>query len=255
MKLLVFLLFFVMVKAQNSNVIQFIGNYVSKDEESRRDFCVTKYCLLDANYLFSGATQNKSVRPCDDFKEFALGTFVKYKSVSDRDRYVGFNTDLSKVYLEQMRKVLASPVNKNDNRVTKGIKQLFSKCVTSNYVRQNGVREIREYARHLGLTFYPESDQRDFSLKKHMEQEPIRVLLELFNTVLSRKRHSVGTNDTDILTLQHFEKTFMLQQLSGYTDMLNDMNFVQKNTSLDQQKMEFIAIANKQIEFYNLLVS
>jgi hypothetical protein len=70
--------------------LQFLGNFTSQDEETNQEFCETKFCLEDAHNLFSSTTQNASVRPCDDFKEFAVGNFIKNRVVSDRYQFNGF---------------------------------------------------------------------------------------------------------------------------------------------------------------------
>lgn len=48
------------------------------------EFCGSKICLLDGSRLLDSATDNKSVTPCDDFKEFSMGKFIKYRALHDR---------------------------------------------------------------------------------------------------------------------------------------------------------------------------
>src|SRR5690349_13117206 len=120
MKIFLLIFAFSSIEAQNSFDLQYLGKSLSPEKAAERNLCETKYCLLDAQYLFSAATQNESVRPCDDFKEFAVGTFVKYQSVNDRLPYVGFFADYQLNYYKKVRKVLSEPVNVNDSRISKG---------------------------------------------------------------------------------------------------------------------------------------
>lgn len=56
------------------------GNKASNESQ----FCVSKLCILDSNRLLESATDNKTVKPCDDFKEFSMGKFIKFRALSDR---------------------------------------------------------------------------------------------------------------------------------------------------------------------------
>lgn len=111
---------------------QFIGNFITEGEASTRHFCSSKECLVDAEILFLAATQNVTVRPCDDFKEFALGTFIKYRALNDRYQYRGLQSDVDDIYREKLRKVLSTKVKKDDTRVFKILKNYFGKCVNSS---------------------------------------------------------------------------------------------------------------------------
>lgn len=243
-----------MVKAQHLTDLQFIGDYVSEEEAKSRDFCETKYCLFDSQSLFLGATQNISIKPCEDFREFALGTFIKYKSVNDRDPYAGLLIDIQDIFYERLRKLLASAINANDSRVIKGIKSLYAKCVSSDYVNRNGVREIREYLKSYGLNFFPYSDQNDFNSSKYFEQEPDHAINTLLQIALVRFKDPSAPDG--ILRIKPFVQENVVQRYSSYKDMLYDMNHIYSNGSyLEELKKQFSEIADKQFEFYKLLVS
>lgn len=252
MRFLTFLSVIFIVKAQTQIELQFIGDSITKEEATERDLCRTKYCLLDANSLLVAATQNKSVRPCDDFKEFALGTFLRYRSVSDRDPYNGFFRDLENVYVERLRKVLAAPEYDTDTQVIRGMKDFFAKCVSSDFVNKNGEREIREYALSLGLSFFPQSNQAEFNLTNYIEQAPAEALPTLFFTELVVKDDPDPTKRPFLLKIKELEE--MELRISSYADMLFDMNKIFQNLSYSEEfKKEFRDIANKQLDFYKLL--
>lgn len=111
--------------------LQYIGNTLSEEEANSRDLCSNKYCIEDADILFESATQNFSVNPCVDFKEFALGTFIKYRAFNDRYAGVGFWYDVVSRHKERLRKVLASK-KEAKNEVFKIMKNCFKKCVSSS---------------------------------------------------------------------------------------------------------------------------
>lgn len=241
-----------LANAQNQIELQFIGDHFTEEEVLKRHFCETKYCLLDNNYLLYSATQNKSVKPCDDFKEFALGTFIKYRSISDRKFQFGFLTDVEDVHSENLREVLASQVNEDDTRITKGMKKVFKTCVKSDFVIKNGTTEIREYAKLLGLRFYPEKNQEDFDVAKYIEQEPSHALSTLFDMFLLRFNSRAGKKG--FLQLVYYESSFAEERFAAYEDMLSNLNRLHLKPSLKLKK-EFKNIAEQQFEFYKRLVS
>lgn len=88
--------------------------------------------MIDIEYLLLSASQNVLIQPCNDFKEFSLGEFIKYRALNDRLQYIGFLRDVKDNYAERRRKLLDSKINeKNDGRLFKIAKNFFSKCVNS----------------------------------------------------------------------------------------------------------------------------
>lgn len=112
---------------------QYLGNFLTYDQYNNLELaCYSKLCLNDAKRLLLVATQNKTVEPCDDFKEFALGEFLKYRALNDRYRHVGFDNDIQLFHWERQRKVLAATIKSYDIRPLKIAKNYFLKCVTSS---------------------------------------------------------------------------------------------------------------------------
>ena len=53
---------------------QYLGHHITFDEYNHLELgCDTKLCLRDAQRLLLAATQNKTIEPCEDFAEFAMG--------------------------------------------------------------------------------------------------------------------------------------------------------------------------------------
>lgn len=232
--------------------IQFIGDYVSEAEEAARNFCESKYCLLDANNLFVAASQNKSVRPCDDFKEFALGTFIKYRAINDRDIHSGFGNDVHNKYLLRLRKALAAKVNDKDTNVTRTIKRFYAQCVSSEFISQKVVNEFRDYLNQFGLKFYPEINNNNLNLRKFIEQQPELVMNYLLRHYLTRVDYR---GNFGYLQLNQFRFLNKNKWFASLKDILYDMNQVYLNSSFaGEYQQEFSEISRKQEEFYDLLV-
>lgn len=113
--------------------LQYIGDSLNDVEAQGRNFCTTKYCVGDSQILFYSATQNASVDPCLDFKEFSMGTFIKYRALHERYFAIGLLQDTQSLHDERQRKLLAKKVDvKSSGRVFKVMKNFFSKCVSSS---------------------------------------------------------------------------------------------------------------------------
>lgn len=116
--------------------LQFIGESLTSKEAAVRDFCTTKYCLLDSEILFYAATQNASVDPCLDFKEFSMGTLMRYRALHERYFSIGLLPDSERLHQERLRKLLASKISeKSDPRAFRVMKNFFAKCVSSSKFR------------------------------------------------------------------------------------------------------------------------
>ena len=90
--------------------LQYIGNSVSVEEANARDLCRNKYCAEDSEILFYAETQNTSVDPCVNFREFTLGTFLKFRAVNDRYGESELFFHLKSLELEKLRKMLSSNI-------------------------------------------------------------------------------------------------------------------------------------------------
>lgn len=131
MKSFIFLLIVFNVKAEFD--LQYIGDSLNDEAAKGRNFCNSKFCVGDSQILFYAATQNSSVDPCVDFKEFSMGTLIKYRALHERYFAIGLLQDTQMLHDERQRKLLAKKLDtKTDGRVFKILKNFFSKCVSSS---------------------------------------------------------------------------------------------------------------------------
>lgn len=111
---------------------QYLGHSITFDQYNDLELaCDTMICLRDAQRLLLPETQNKTIEPCDDFKEFAVGQFIKFRALNERYEYLGFNYELQLLNWERLRKVLARRINDTDIKPFKIAKNYFQKCVNS----------------------------------------------------------------------------------------------------------------------------
>lgn len=201
-KAFLFLLLVLVLSVNAEFDLQYIGDSLSSDEAQEREFCTTKYCVGDTEILFYAATQNSSVLPCNDFKEFSMGTLIKYRALHERYFAVGLLQDTQKYHEERLRKQLAKKVDeKSDVRVFKVMRNFFAKCVSSSEfefqgqqlnenltvsenVRKNGKMEIIEYLKSLGGSPFLNGDSWDplkFNISKVLQNEPYYGVLTLLD--------------------------------------------------------------------------
>lgn len=112
--------------------LQYLGDSLTDDEAQARVFCNTKYCIEDSQILFYAATQNNSVDPCLDFKEFSMGTLIRYRALHERYFAIGLQNDVTKMHQERIRKSLNAEIQKDDPRMFKVLKNFFGRCVSSS---------------------------------------------------------------------------------------------------------------------------
>ena len=111
---------------------QYLGHHITLDEYNHLELaCDTKLCLRDAQLLRLAVTQNKTIEPCDDFREFSMGQFIKLAALNERYDTTGFVNDLKLLNWERIRKVLAARTNENDIKPFKIAKNYYEKCINS----------------------------------------------------------------------------------------------------------------------------
>jgi hypothetical protein len=96
---------------------------------TRDDICASKMCLLDAKRLINAASTDSDVQPCDDFKEFAIGNFLRHDALHDRYDRIGFLYDTLTAYYTRQRKLLLENIQPNESLITKIVKSFFQKCI------------------------------------------------------------------------------------------------------------------------------
>lgn len=110
------------------------GNFLTEDQASNLELCSSKFCLLDAGRLLEAATSDRQVNPCEDFKEFSMGNFIKYRALHDRYDRVGFLYDVLSTHQERQRKALKASIVEGESRVFKIVKNFFQQCVDSGNI-------------------------------------------------------------------------------------------------------------------------
>lgn len=93
------------------------------------DYCMSKACLLDAARLIEFASDDELLEPCDDFREFALGKLIQYRSMHEDYDKSGFLSDSLAHHL-RLEKIFNANLIDDDPKVHKIAKNFFQRCTS-----------------------------------------------------------------------------------------------------------------------------
>jgi hypothetical protein len=110
--------------------IDSILNYLSKEQIQNEELCGSEECLLDAGRLVEAASLTP-ISPCEGFREFSMGNFIRHQALHDRHDRVEFLCDVLTLHHERQRKNLIAPIEIDDPKTFKIAKNFFKKCVDS----------------------------------------------------------------------------------------------------------------------------
>lgn len=116
--------------------IQYKGQTLSVEDYLKLDLCGNRWCLADANRIIQDMSYNNSVNPCDDFEEFACGTFYKERAYNERYETIGFKTSYGKTIDEMSHKILKAPIKDKDVKAVKVTKNFYKRCINSSKLRK-----------------------------------------------------------------------------------------------------------------------
>ncbi|XP_061163331.1 neprilysin-like [Saccostrea echinata] len=149
-----------------------------KGKESEHGICLTEECVKASARLLKGMDQ--TVDPCDDFFEYACGSWNKINVIpEDRSGYNTFaklRDDLQVI----LKDLLEQPTSSKEPEATQKAKHLYRSCVNESMIEERGLGPVNKFLEELGgwpVTFNT-SQQWDESKFKFTE---LLVKLKLYN--------------------------------------------------------------------------
>jgi len=82
--------------------------------------------------------------PCDDFYDFACGTFIKNTVIPDEKTSISQFTVVSDKLKNKMRKLIEAPVEEHDPEVTVLIKNLYTSCKEKERIEARGLEPLED---------------------------------------------------------------------------------------------------------------
>ncbi|XP_048488609.1 neprilysin-2 isoform X1 [Plutella xylostella] len=118
---------------------------VGKDGE---DVCSDPACVHTASKLLSN--MNDKADPCDDFYDFACGSFVDNTRIPDDKTSVNTFSIITDQLQEQIRSLLDEPVTASEPRPFVLAKTLYQACMNRTAIEARGTKPLLEMLRRLG---------------------------------------------------------------------------------------------------------
>ncbi|CAH2034230.1 unnamed protein product, partial [Iphiclides podalirius] len=112
------------------------------------DICNTPGCIHTASRLLNN--MNDQVDPCDDFYDFACGSFIKNTRIPDDKTSVNTFSIITDQLQEQIRTLLDEPIAKNEPRPFVLAKTLYQACMNRTAIEARGVTPLLDMLRRLG---------------------------------------------------------------------------------------------------------
>lgn len=132
---------------------------------SARDFsrvsptCTSADCVKAASEIMHYIDQD--VNPCDDFYEFACGTFLNNVQLK-KESLVNVETIMRDNYLSRIRVMMQEPILHNDSNSMIMAKKMHEACMNSRS-SENGVKLVKDTLRQIGGWAVLEGDDWDDS--------------------------------------------------------------------------------------------
>lgn len=136
-----------------------------------KQICQTPSCIKSAATILQ--YMNKTADPCDDFFEFACGTFVSTTSIPDDKAEVSQFSIVDEHLQEQLRILVEEPVKAGELKPFVRVKEYYKLCMDLEKIEKNGLGTIKGMVQELGgwpVVVGSEWSERDFDWKKVMYQ-------------------------------------------------------------------------------------
>ncbi|CAB3250166.1 unnamed protein product [Arctia plantaginis] len=208
------------------------------------DLCNSPGCIHTASKLLMN--MDEKVDPCDDFYDFACGSFVKNTRIPDDKTSVNTFSIITDQLQEQIRALLDEPIAKNEPKPFVLAKTLFQACMNRSAIEARGVQPLLDMLRRLGgwpVLDGDKWDERSFSWEQSVYKfRNAGYSLDQASLGLSREYLNRGFSDK--LVQAYYEYMVDIATLLGAdrarakVDLKNSLEFEMKlaNISLPLEK-------------------
>ncbi|KAF5301880.1 hypothetical protein FQR65_LT08712 [Abscondita terminalis] len=122
-------------------------NRTCLDSEKRR-VCVSAGCVRAASEVL--ATIDQSVNPCDDFYQFACGSFIKNSVIPEDELILMKNVKVHNHVLEQLRALIEEPIRKSEPNAFVLLKKMYNVCMDVSAIEEQDLILAKKYLNDVG---------------------------------------------------------------------------------------------------------
>ncbi|CAH4038346.1 neprilysin-2 isoform X2 [Pieris brassicae] len=119
---------------------------IAKSDEPK--VCKDADCIHTASKLLQN--MDESAEPCDDFYDFACGSFVKNTRIPDDKTSVNTFSIITDQLQEQIRSLLDAPIVADEPRPFVLAKTLYQACMNRTAIEARGIQPLTDMLRRLG---------------------------------------------------------------------------------------------------------
>ncbi|KAK4881417.1 hypothetical protein RN001_004736 [Aquatica leii] len=109
--------------------------------------CLSSSCVHTTNELL--AHMDLDVDPCDDFYEFACGSFMDNVQLDD-EPHKTIKTFMQNTVEDRIRGIIEEPEESDDPRSIRMSKRLYRSCMNLSAIEEKGLRLIKDSLRQIG---------------------------------------------------------------------------------------------------------
>jgi len=120
----------------------------SEDITPEEMICLTQECIAQSSIV--QAQMNFAADPCDDFYEFACGTFLRDTVIPDDKTTVTAFSVIENELKDHLRQLVQEPIDVNEIEPFQNVKRLYRACMNTNVIEELEITPVESVINMMG---------------------------------------------------------------------------------------------------------
>ncbi|KAG4067966.1 hypothetical protein HA402_010652 [Bradysia odoriphaga] len=129
-------------------IVVAVNNNNDPTDESLESVCLTQECIAESAVVLR--QMNQTADPCDDFYEFACGTFLRNTVIPDDKTTVTAFSVIENELKDQLRVIVQEPIASGEIEPFQNVKRLYRACINTALIDEQGVTPVRDVIDRMG---------------------------------------------------------------------------------------------------------